>query len=74
MFLYFPGSSNDLIQLFTFLLNVCYLFIFSQNIFPNGSIQFHQVLESDLGTYRCHAENKHGADEEMFQLYVKGNE
>ena len=46
--------------------------MFLKNIFPNGSIQFHQVAESDLGTFRCHAENKHGADEEMFQLYVKG--
>eukprot|EP00111_Clytia_hemisphaerica_P024317 TCONS_00071725-protein len=42
-----------------------------KNTFPNGSIQFHEIEESDLGKYRCHAENKHGEDEEMFSLYVK---
>jgi len=31
------------------------------------------VREADWGTYRCHAENKHGEDEERFFLYVKGN-
>ena len=47
--------------------------IFSQqNTFPNGSIQFHEIEESDVGKYRCHAENKHGEDEEMLHLYVKG--
>lgn len=42
-----------------------------KNIFPNGSIQFHQVREWDFGKYRCYANNKHGADDQSFDLFVK---
>ena len=41
-------------------------------IFPNGSLSIHRLVESDQGEYKCRVENIHGRDDIVYDIIIQG--